>query len=257
MQVHVDDVKAQVAGANDAHDGVQVGAVAVDQAAAVVDDLAHLAHVLVEQAQRVGVGQHDADGGVVGHGAQGGQIDVAACVRLDFDDLIAAHGRRGRVGAVRRVGDDDLVALRVAAGEVVGADDQHAGELAVRAGRRLQGDAGQPGDLAQVLLQLVHEQQRALDGHLILVGMDVLKAGQRDGAVVDLGIVLHRARAERVEARVDGMVHLAEAGEVAHHLDLAHLRQGQVARSMPSGKGDSGTSSAGRLAAMRPGDPMS
>ena len=37
MQVHVDDVEAHVAGAHLAEDGVEVGAVVVEQAAGVVD----------------------------------------------------------------------------------------------------------------------------------------------------------------------------------------------------------------------------
>ena len=40
VQVEVHHVDAQIARADDAQQGIQVGAVAVDQAAAVVDDLA-------------------------------------------------------------------------------------------------------------------------------------------------------------------------------------------------------------------------
>ena len=40
----------------------------------------------------------------------------------------------------RGVGDEDLRPLRVAAGAVVGADHQDPGQLAVRAGRRLERD---------------------------------------------------------------------------------------------------------------------
>ncbi len=61
MQVEVHQVETQVAGADDAEQGVQVCAVAVHQAAAVVDELDDLLDMLIEQAERVRVGQHHAD----------------------------------------------------------------------------------------------------------------------------------------------------------------------------------------------------
>ena len=45
---------------------------------------------------------------------------------------------------------------------VVGARQQDAGQLAVRAGARLQRDVRQAGDLGQRALQLPHQLQRAL-----------------------------------------------------------------------------------------------
>ena len=46
---------------------------------------------------------------------------------------------------------------------MVGAHDQHAGQFALRAGSRLQADAGETADLFQVFLQLEHHRQGALD----------------------------------------------------------------------------------------------
>ncbi len=60
VQVEVDDVEAHVAGAREAHHGVEVGAVVVERRADAVDDLGDLGDVRVEQAERVGVGQHQA-----------------------------------------------------------------------------------------------------------------------------------------------------------------------------------------------------
>ena len=45
---------------------------------------------------------------------------------------------------------------------VVGARQQHAGELAVRAGARLQRDVRQAGDLGQRALEVPHQLERAL-----------------------------------------------------------------------------------------------
>ena len=58
VQVEMHHVKAHVAGAGDAHDGVEVGAIVVAEAAGFVDDLGDLQYVLVKDSQRVGVGEH-------------------------------------------------------------------------------------------------------------------------------------------------------------------------------------------------------
>ena len=118
-----------------------------------------------------------------------------------------------------------LVSLR---DSVVGADDQHAGQLALGAGSRLQGDAGKAADLLQPFLQLVHQQQAALHGLDRLERVQPGEAGQAGGLLVDLGVVLHRAGAERVDARVDAVVQLRQAGEVADHIHLGQFGQRQV-----------------------------
>ena len=81
--------------------------------------------------------------------AQRLDVDVAARVGRDRDDLEAGHRRGGRIGAVRGVGNEHLGARGVAALEVIGASDQHAGQFAVRAGGRLQRDRREAGDLAR------------------------------------------------------------------------------------------------------------
>ena len=58
MQVEVHHIDAQVARAHNAQQGVQVGAIAVHQAARLVHQPRHLFHILIEQPQRVGVGEH-------------------------------------------------------------------------------------------------------------------------------------------------------------------------------------------------------
>ena len=52
--------------------------------------------------------------------------------------------------------------LVVAAIQVVGSEDQDAGELALRASRWLQRHGVETGDLAEHLLKLVHQPERAL-----------------------------------------------------------------------------------------------
>ena len=160
----------------------------------------------------------------VGLRAQVVDVDAAALVGPDLDDLVARHRHRRRVGAVRGVRGQDLGA-ELAAVLVVGARQQHARELAVRAGARLQRDVRQARDLAQRLLELPHQLQRALGALGRLGRVQPRVARQRRDALVQLRVVLHRARAERVEAGVEVEVALREPVVVAHDLRLGDLRQ--------------------------------
>ena len=91
-----------------------------------------LLDVAVEQAERVGVGEHQAGHVLAGLLAQVVEVHAAVLRRADLDHLVARHRHGGRVGAVRGVGREHLGAL-LAAVLVVGAREQQAGELAVGA----------------------------------------------------------------------------------------------------------------------------
>lgn len=136
VQIQMDAVKAHVAGAHDAHDGVQIRAVIVAQAARLVDKTRDLQNVFVKNADGVWVCQHQAGGVVAEHGLERLEIDAAVRRGRDVHNLIAAHGSCSRVRAMRGVRNDDLRALLVAAGIVILLDEQHARELAVRTGQR-------------------------------------------------------------------------------------------------------------------------
>ena len=111
------------------------------------------ADLRVEQADRVGVGHHE-DGRLVAQlGLEVVEVDQAAAVALDRDRLEAGEVGRGGIGAVGTVGDQDLGPLLAPIAEV-GRRDQQGGQLALGAGRRLQADGVQPGDLGQHLLEL-------------------------------------------------------------------------------------------------------
>ena len=78
--------------------------------------------------------------------------------------------------------------------------------------------------------------------------MDVGEAGHRGGGVAGLGVVLHRARPERVGAEVDGVLAVGEAGEVGDEVPLGHLGQLHGSRE----RNCSGTSSS----AVHSGSPL-
>ena len=95
---------------------------------------------------------------------QRGQIDVAVAVGGDLAHRVAAHHRRGRIGAVRRIRHQDLGASRVAARVVIGADHRHAGKFALRARHRRERDGGHAGHFLEHFLQFEQAGQKALPG---------------------------------------------------------------------------------------------
>ena len=234
VQVEVHDVEAHVARPRDAHHRVEVGAVVVERGAHVVHDARDLADVAVEQPERVRVREHQAGHVVRGLRAQVVQVHAAVGVGAHLHHLVAGHRHGGRVGAVRRVGREHLVAV-LAAVLVERAREQQAGQFAVRAGAGLKRHVRQPADLGQRALQVPHQLERALGVLVVLQRVQAREAGQRRHALVQLGVVLHRARAQRVEARVEVEVLLREVVVVAHDLGLGDLGQlGRLARGWPT-----------------------
>ncbi len=126
--------------------------------------------------------------------AEHGQVDVAARIRRHLDHLQPRHAGRRRVGAVRRVGDEDHVAAGLAPVVQVFAHDQHAGQLAVRAGRGLERHRGEAGDLGQQLLQVVDQRHRALAALRGLERVQRGEAGDPRRDLVDLRVILHCTR---------------------------------------------------------------
>ena len=149
------------------------------------------------------------------------EVDVAGDrVGLDDDDAQAGHHGAGGVGAVRAARDEAHGALVVAARAVVGGDRQQAGQLALRPGVRLQRHGVVAGDLAQPAAQLVDQ---AADAAGLLVRRERVHLGELGpGHRHHLGgrVELHRARAERDHAAVEGEVAVGEAAQVAQHRGL-------------------------------------
>ena len=224
VQVEVADVEAEIARPRDAEDGVEVGAVHVDLHALGVTDLGDVHDARLEHAERVRHRDHEG-GDLRPHLARERvEVDLAVGQRLHLHDLVASQRRRRRVGAVRRVRDQHLGAPLAARG-VIGPDHQHAGELALRARRRLQRDGVHAGDLAEHARQVVHQLEGALRVFRPRQRVQPREAGHARHVLVDLRVVLHRARAERVEVRVEPVVHARQPRVVAHHVELRDLRQ--------------------------------
>ena len=105
-----------------------------------------------------------------------------------------------------------------------------------------------PVSSARIALEPPGQLERAL-GHLL--GRERVRrreAGQARDLLVDPRVVLHRAGAERIEARVDREVQLREAREVADDVDLGDLGLAldlAAAAAPPGSRPPSGTSSGG------------
>src|SRR5215208_2324034 len=109
-----------------------------------------------------------------------------------------------------------------------GLDHKHAGELTLGAGHRRERGGVHAGDGGEHALQLEEHDERPLRRLRRLARVERGEAGHSGAILVDLGVVLHRAAPERVEAGVDAVVEPAERGEVAHDLELGQLRERDV-----------------------------
>ena len=91
--------------------------------------------------------------------------------------------------------------------------------------------AGSPATSARMPCRSPHELERALRVLVVGVWMQVTEAGQPSEPLVHPRVVLHRARAERVEARVDAERPVGERGEVPDDLRAPRARAALAASS--------------------------
>src|SRR5205823_13062018 len=103
-------------------------------------------------------------------------------------------------------------------------------DLSLRSRGRLERHGVEAGDLGQDLLEPPLELERALRPVLVLERVEVAEPRQRDDALVHARVVLHRARAERVEAGVDSERARRQLAEMADDLGLGE--PGQARRTL-------------------------
>ena len=161
MQIQVHEVDAEVARTHLADQRVHVGAVHVEQAALGVHDFGDLVNLLLENAERIGIGQHQRSDFFIHLRRERGHIHHAARVRFQILHRITHHGGGRRIGAMRGVRNQNFLARR-ALGLVISAHQQESGQFAMRARGRLQRDRIHAGDFEQAVAQSLHDAQRAL-----------------------------------------------------------------------------------------------
>ena len=115
VQVQVHHIKPHVSRPHLAHDGVQVCAVIVAQASAIMHQTRDFQDIGVEQAQRVGVRQHQAGDIIAAGGFQRLHIHTALRVGGNVDHAVSYHRRACGICAMCRIGHNDLAALGVTA----------------------------------------------------------------------------------------------------------------------------------------------
>ena len=147
------DVHAERPGSRDAHQRIHIGAIHVDQSALRVHDPADLADLGLEDAERVGVGQHQSRY-FFGHGLlECARVDAAPVARLEGPHLIPRNRDAGGVGAVRGVRNQHVLPPAASVFKT-GADHQESCKLALRARRRLEGHGAEAGNLSQAVRRL-------------------------------------------------------------------------------------------------------
>ena len=158
VQVEVADVGADVARAAQADLRVHVGAVHVDLAAVLVDDLADLLDALLEDAVRRRVGDHQRGELVLAcscaFASRSARSMLPCASHATTTTFMPAMTRWRGLVPCAEVGIRQTSRCACAAALVVAADDEQAGVLALRAGVRLQRHGGEAGDLGEPWLEL-------------------------------------------------------------------------------------------------------
>ena len=170
-----------------------------------------------------------------------------------IDGVAAGRGGR-RVGAVRRFRHQDAPA-RVAAR--CRARRGSPSCRTIRHARRppaTSATAGMPVRVFSQCARVSISSSAPWHGRGRLQRMEVGETGQPRQLLVEARVVLHRARAERVEPAVDRVVLLRQPGEMAHHLRLAEARQAdRVLPFEPAEPGAKPPAGSGRSTPQRPG----
>ena len=183
--------------------------------------------MLLVESEGVRIGHHHGRYGIVEFCLEVFHVDCSVLKTLHLDHLKSANGSRSGVGAVGRVGDNHLGALLVAAASVVCSNDHESCQLSMSACEGVERELTHARQFAQHALKTVVHLQRSLACLCRLKRMERHILAHSGYFLVDDGVVLHRARAERIEPVVHSEVVAAEVGVVANNgqfVALRHLR---------------------------------
>ena len=194
VEVDVHHVETHVAGACHSEHGIEVGTVVIHQRACLMHHAGNFGDVLLEDAESVGVGEHHGGHCVVEQRSEVGGIDRAVSTALHLHHLETADCSRSGIGAVGRVGHDDLAALlTLSARVVVGAYHHQPGQFAVGACVGIEGEFAHSPYFAEAALQHIVDRQSTL---ACLGGRQRVQPGESavgGNLLVDFGVILHGA----------------------------------------------------------------
>ena len=228
VDVEVHHVEAGLAGLEPTHDRVEVGAVHVGQRAGRVDGLEQLADPRLEQAERRRVGDHDRGRPRAERRLERVDVHAAIGCRRDGDRPIAGH-RRGR--RVRPVAE--IPGRGPRPGSVSPRARWYARIIRIPVSSPWAPAAGWSvtARIPEISASATSSSHRSWSVPWATssgaIGWSVAKPRQPGRPFVELRVELHRARAERVEARVDRVVELAKVDVVADDVRFVHLGEGR------------------------------
>src|SRR6266849_7705402 len=149
-------------------------------------------------------------------------LQVATLMRVRDHHLEARERAARGIGPVRSVGDYHLVAEAAVVLQPRTRDEQSR-KLALRARRRMEGYSVHPGNLGERRLHPGHQFERTLCEMRRSTRMERRETGHRRHLVVEHWVVLHGARAERVELQRLPEVELRQSEKMTQRLRLAQF----------------------------------
>ena len=147
-------------------------------------------------------------------------VNVAVVVAFHQNDFCAGHSGAGRVGAVRRGGNEHYISASFSFIVLKGADDAHAGELALGAGIGLKGRRCKSGYFVQIVGQLFNNLiiARRLFRRNERMQIGEFRPAQRHHR--RRRVQLHGTGAEGRHGCGQGQVLFFQRFDIAHHLRL-------------------------------------
>ncbi len=197
----------------------------------IMGDPADLAHGILEDAMRAGIGDHHRRQRGPGLGRLVGeilQVDIAIGGGFHHHDLHAAHLCAGRVGAMGAGRDKADIALIVAARPVPGLDRQQPRIFALRTAVGLHREGVIAGDLAQLVGQIADRLGIARRLMARREGMQAAEFRPCDRHHLGRGVQLHGAGTQRDHRPVQRQIAVRQSAHVAHHLGFGavHVKDG-------------------------------
>mmetsp|Transcript_18491 Transcript_18491/g.29338 ORF Transcript_18491/g.29338 Transcript_18491/m.29338 type:complete len:305 (-) Transcript_18491:139-1053(-) len=227
VQIQMTDIGANLTWRGFRQLSLQIGAIHIDQAAMLVHHLAQVTDMILECAVRRGIRNHTRRQLLLilrRFQFELLHINVAIAVALDADNLVAAHGSRRRIRAVRTRRDQAHIALTLSIGDVVLANAQQASVLARGTAVWLQRDGIKSSDGGEPCLHILNERLIAFGLVVRRKRMHIVHRVPRHRTHRRRRIEFHSAAAERHHRSVEAEIFAFERIQVAHECRLRVIR---------------------------------
>ena len=231
VQIDVHHVEAHIAGTANAEHRVEIGSIVVHKTTTIVNETSNHRDVSFEDTEGVRVGHHHASHIGTKQWLEILHIYGTIGQALYLDHLEASYSSRSGIGAMGRIGHDDLGACLIATLLMICLDDHKSGQLSMCTSIRIERKARKTGNLGQRTLYLVINLQAAL--HIFhRGGRMAIETGEGTEFLVELRIVLHSTRAQRIEARINTEVIVRHVGVMANHSKFVTLGKNGLALAL-------------------------